>query len=193
MDIAAQAIQIRVARTKLPEQMAPLVLELAGCAWDRCDRTHRADFGAIEGVSASSGLEPYRSEIGIDRAARRGVLAEPLQLRMMPVAPGLAAQYRARQQPFPPKGDETLRVQIMRMYRPQAHVPDGASRRAVRRAAAPPGNGMPLTARTHPLKVGGLTAPMRRYPLQVRAAIRREGYRSSREWQAAGPVPALDR
>jgi hypothetical protein len=58
----------------------------------------------VEMVSPPRGLSIHLGEIGPD--GRHRVLAgpEPLELRMVPVSPGLAPQDLLGEQAFPPKG-----------------------------------------------------------------------------------------
>lgn len=44
------------------------------------------------------------------------------ELRVMPIAASLAAQYRPRQQGFTPQRDQALRIEVARMKGPQTHV-----------------------------------------------------------------------
>jgi len=52
------------------------------------------------------------------------VRLKALQLRMMPIAPGLPAQHRASQQCFAPERNQALRIKVLRMDRPESHVTD---------------------------------------------------------------------
>ncbi len=46
------------------------------------------------------------------------MLSKPVQLRVMTVAFSLAAQDRARQERFPPQGDQSLWIKVARMNGP---------------------------------------------------------------------------
>ena len=58
---------------------------------------------------------------------------EAVELWMVPIAPGAAFENALRQEGFAPQGDESLRIEVLRVKRPESH---GAPK-AARPAAAP--------------------------------------------------------
>jgi hypothetical protein len=64
----------------------------------------------VESVSASLCFDQDRPEICVYRREWRRVRTEPCELRVMPIALGLALQYRARKQAFPPERHQPLGV-----------------------------------------------------------------------------------
>jgi hypothetical protein len=57
-----------------------------------------------------------------DGAARICMCPEALQLRMVPISSCLPTQYSPRQECFPPQRDQSLRIKVLRMDRPESHV-----------------------------------------------------------------------
>jgi hypothetical protein len=60
-------------------------------------------------------------KICVDGGPRQCVRLEALQLRMVPIAAGLPAQYRASQQCFAPQRNQALRIKVLRVDRPESH------------------------------------------------------------------------
>ena len=92
---------------------------------------------STEAVAAAIRLVGHVGQVGVDARQRRRQSAEANQLRMAAVAAGLAAQHRARQQPFAPQGDESFRVEQRGVETPEAHQLGSATLRWVRLAMAP--------------------------------------------------------
>lgn len=99
----------------------PFVLQLAIGRGNALDGGIAAKFRTIEPVAARQRLSTNHGEVTVDGGARRCAQPETLQLRMPPVTPGAAAKHFAGEQCFSPKGDETLRIEIFGMKRPQSH------------------------------------------------------------------------
>lgn len=113
----------RVAHGELREEVLSLELELAERDGDRRARRAPADLRGVERVAATIGLGEDGVEVPGDRGERLGVPAEPLELRVAAVAPGLAVKHRLREESLPPEGDEPTGVEMLGMQRPEAHAP----------------------------------------------------------------------
>ena len=114
-------MQAGVPALELIEQMLPFVRDLSRGRCDHDGSAHRPDLAGVERISAAFGLEQHRGQISVDCRARRGMRLEAEQLRMMTIASRLLAQYGACQQPLAPERHQTLRVEVFRMKRPEAH------------------------------------------------------------------------
>jgi hypothetical protein len=90
------------------------------------------DFGAVEFIAAPRGFLMDRFEISGHGGHRFSVRAKTDELRMMPVAPGFAAQNFLRQQRLAPERDESFGIEIFRMEGPQAHFGIAANSAGVR-------------------------------------------------------------
>lgn len=115
------AIVLGATHGELPQEVFPLVLELASCDDNRRDGAHGADFGPIESVAARRSFSVDGTKVRAHGVTRRGVGLEPHELRVMTVAFGRAPQHRPGEQRFAPERDEPLRIEIARMNRPQPH------------------------------------------------------------------------
>lgn len=120
-DAAKTPVVSRATLLQLTQQMLPFEVQLAvrtgkpgGCAnW--------TDFAAVKCITSRLGFGQNPGQITIDGRARRGLLQEALQLRVVPVSLRLAAQHGSREKTFPPQRNQTLRVQIFWMQCPDAH------------------------------------------------------------------------
>src|SRR5688572_7923965 len=106
---------------KLFHQVPPFEIDLAAGHGNRRDIRYRPDLALIEGITAASRLGMDRGEIQIDRRAWCLVGTEAFELRVLPVALGLAAQHRFREQGFAPQGEQALAIEIARMQAPESH------------------------------------------------------------------------
>ena len=102
-------------------QMLPFVKQLlVGC----CDfpaGLRGGNFPAVEFVAAPGGFNVNSPEITRNCRHGIGLGAEPGQLRMLPVPPGLVLQNFLREQRFAPQRHQPFGVEIAGMNRPQAH------------------------------------------------------------------------
>lgn len=102
--------------------MRPLVKQLA-VGFRQLDFDAAAsDFGNIKLIAAADGFVVNRFEKRRNGGGGFCVGAKAVELRMMPVAFGLAAQDFLCQQGFAPEGDQAFGVEIFRVQRPQAHA-----------------------------------------------------------------------
>jgi hypothetical protein len=115
------AIDERTSAPQLFQKPTPFVLQLTIGGENALDGDFAAKLGVIELVAARQCLCPNHGEVMIDGGARSRAQPEPLQLRMPPVALGMTAKDFAREQRFSPKRDETLRIEILGVKRPQSH------------------------------------------------------------------------
>lgn len=81
----------------------------------------RLDLTGIKAVHPACRLLQYALEIALDCRNRVRLGGESHQLRMMPIADGLSPKHFPGKERFPPQGNESPRVQILRMERPQTH------------------------------------------------------------------------
>ncbi len=112
----------RVALAQLRPQVPPLESQLArrhGDARGACARA--ADPLRIEPVAAGASLDEHDAQVRVEARDGSRLLAEPVKLRVRPIAPCPAPEYRPRQEALPPQRDEPLRVEEAGMERPQAH------------------------------------------------------------------------
>lgn len=121
MDAAPGARQRRRTAAQFGLQVTPLVKQLAlGLLHARATAAAR-DLATVKPVPAPM---PFIRQNGQKRGhGRLGVRmrAEPLKLRMVPVATGSSRQHLARQQRFAPGGDEAFGIQVFRVERPESH------------------------------------------------------------------------
>jgi len=102
--------------------MLPLIGYLPGCSRNRVDRTQRANFPFVKGVATRHCLGMYRSKVCIDGTTRCIVRPKAVELRMIPIPLCLPSQYRTSQQCFAPQRNQSLRVKVFRMDRPESHI-----------------------------------------------------------------------
>jgi hypothetical protein len=105
----------RAAFLEFPEEMRPLVKQLPACLRDSPAHSSDPDSRRIELVASPPRLLEYGRQVARNARCRRTLLTEPDELRVMDIPPGLAEKHGLRQQPLPPDGDQTLRVQVTRM------------------------------------------------------------------------------
>src|SRR5262245_28277630 len=113
---------LRASCRQLSHQVTPLVLELTVSHGNRPDTAHAADLARIECIAAGHRLIVHGAEIGRNRGARLAVRAESMELGMGPVAFRPPAEHGSCQQRLAPQGDETLRIEVARMDRPEPHA-----------------------------------------------------------------------
>lgn len=75
---------------KLAEQMLPFEGQLSGREGNEGNAPNWADLAPVKAVAASARLGMDRCQVGVDRAARMGMRAKSLELRMMQVATGFS-------------------------------------------------------------------------------------------------------
>jgi hypothetical protein len=122
-------VGLRIARRNLRHEMEPLVLDLSAGHGHGTRATRRADLSRCERVAALDGLRVNAAQIVRERAERRRLGAEALQLRVMPVTVRATPEHRLRQESFSPQRDQTASVEVLRMHGPQTHmVPEPAKR-----------------------------------------------------------------
>src|SRR4051812_8378230 len=121
-ELPPSCVDRRISRGQFAEQMLPLVEHLAPRHDDARDRTARSDLAAVEVVTPLDRLFVNRTQVRVDRRARRSVRREARELRMMPIASRLATQYGAREQRLSPERNEPLAVEVLRVERPEAHI-----------------------------------------------------------------------
>jgi hypothetical protein len=119
---APSALQRGRTDAKLGKRMRPLLLKLPGAYEQGQALAHRSDLRLIERVAAPRSFGVERGKIGIDGGQRRRLRSESRKLRMAAVAAGLPAQHGLREERLTPQGDEALRVEILRVQRPQSHA-----------------------------------------------------------------------
>ena len=120
------AMQRPAASSELAHQVAPLVRKLPAGHRNGSHASQRADFAAIECVAAPGRFSVYLLQVRIDGRSRKGVRAEPLELRMVPVTAGFAAQDGLCEQRLAPERDQPLGIEIARMQAPEPHGSSGA-------------------------------------------------------------------
>ena len=120
-DRQVATIDERTSTPQLFQKPTPFVLQLAIGDGNALDGGFAAKFGVIELVAARGCLCANYGEVTVDGGARGRAQPEPLQLRMLAVAVGMATKDFAGEQCFSPKRDETLRIEILGVKRPQSH------------------------------------------------------------------------
>ena len=146
------SVGLRIARRELRHEMKPLVLELPSGHSDRTSATRRADLACCERVATMDGLRVDAAKVVRDRAERRRLSAESLQLRVTLVTVRASPEHRLRQERFSPQRHEPASVEVLRMHGPETHVslafvsrwPDQSRREA------PVLGGRPVAARAIP-------------------------------------------
>ena len=106
---------------ELSLQVQPLKRNLSGADRKGFDRPDRTELGPVKGIASTHGLVMDGAQVRVDRKARMGMRPEAFQLGMPCIAACLAAEDRPGQQRLAPQGDQALRVEILRMQRPEAH------------------------------------------------------------------------
>jgi hypothetical protein len=91
--------------------------------YDACPPGRRPDPAPVKRIAASLRLVRDDFHIGVEGGTRRALRAESLELRMMTVAPGLAAEHRAGEKTLAPQRHEPLGIEILRVQRPKARRP----------------------------------------------------------------------
>src|SRR5687768_7001327 len=107
---------------QLTEQMIPFESELTKSHDNRFDRAHGPDLAPVKAISAQAGLGMKSCEIGIDRQPGGRVCAKALKLGMMRVPTRSTLQHCLGQQGFPPDSDQSLRVKMPGVQRPETHL-----------------------------------------------------------------------
>src|SRR4051794_16938830 len=109
--------------------MLPFVSELSVAYFDRQRRFSAGQLRSIEVVAARIGLVDYVMKVGSDGA---GAIAKAFELRVIPIAARVAREHRLSEQSFAPERNETFRIEVLRMERPEAHAirRDGTGDRA---------------------------------------------------------------
>lgn len=109
------------AQAKLPEQVPPLMRELSRCYGNRRHVAHGANLGTVKSIAAARCFSVNGAQVRGNGGPRRCMGLEPLQLGMMPVAPGQAPKHCTGQQRLAPQRDEPLRIEVAGMDGPQPH------------------------------------------------------------------------
>jgi len=100
----------------------PLVLDLSARHGDETEAARWTDLSRRERVAAMDGLRMNAAKIIRDRAERRRLSAESLQLRVMQITGRAPSEHRLRQEPFSPQGDEPAGVEILGVHGPETQV-----------------------------------------------------------------------
>src|SRR5690349_19162832 len=108
----------RVPRAQLGLEVLPLVPQLSVRELDRAGDTDARQLRFIEPVAAAPPLGCNFAQVQRDQPR---LASEALQLRMTRVAARAAGEHRLREQTLAPERDQPLRVEILRMHRPEAH------------------------------------------------------------------------
>jgi hypothetical protein len=103
------------------QKPAPFVQQLSIRGGNALNGGLAAKFGLVELVATRLCLRANHGEVPVDGGARRRARPESAQLRMVPVALSTATQDFAGEQGFPPKGDETLCIEVLGMKSPKSH------------------------------------------------------------------------
>ena len=106
---------------KLALQVLPLELELTRADGEGLDGPDWADLGFVERITPRDSFAVDCREILIDGKARVRMRLEAFQLWVMLIAARLPTKNCSGEQCFSPQGDETLRIEIPGMQRPQTH------------------------------------------------------------------------
>ena len=114
-------IQPGTSCSKLAQKMPPFVPDLPSSRAHQDTLADRPNPTSVERIPASGCLRRNAAQVGVDGRARSRMCPESSQLRVMAVAPRLAAQHRARKQRLAPQGNQPLRIEILGMQGPQAH------------------------------------------------------------------------
>jgi hypothetical protein len=110
---------------QLTEQVVPFESELAESHDNGLDRAHRPYLAPVKTISAQGGLGMKSCEIGIDCRPGGRVRAEAVKLWMVRVPTRSTSQHRLGQQGFPPDSDQSLRVKMPGVQRPETHLSIG--------------------------------------------------------------------
>ena len=110
-----------IANGELRPKVMPLVHELTARNGDVIGTPRAADLPRGKRIAATRRFGMNAAKVLGDRAARRGLRAKPVQLRVMHVALRSAPQYSLRQQRLTPEGNESAGVKILWMYGPETH------------------------------------------------------------------------
>ena len=138
---------------QLTEQVVPFVSELAESHDNELDRAHGPDLAPVKAISAQAGLGMKSCEIGIDRQPGGRVCAKALKLGMMRVPTRSTPQHCLGQQGFPPDSDQSLRVKMPGVQRPETHLSIGGKQLRI------PHDLPEVTIRI--LKIAGIATPER--------------------------------
>src|SRR5687767_8202593 len=143
----------RTTYEQLTEQMIPFESELTKSHDNRLDRAHGPDLAPVKAISAQACLGMKSCEIGIDRQPGGRVCAKALKLGMMRVPTRSTSQHCFGQQGFPPDSDQSLRVKMPGVQRPETHLSIGGEQLRV------PHDLPEVTIRI--LKIAGVPTPER--------------------------------
>jgi hypothetical protein len=106
---------MRAACCELVAEVTCLEIDLAGSSSDLGMLARSRNQAEVEAVAASRGLSVDRDEVGGDGGEWIWRLAKAVQLRVLAVAAGAAAEHMLCEKRLPPEGDEPLRVEIPRV------------------------------------------------------------------------------
>src|SRR3954451_8062117 len=99
--------------------MPPFESELSVRHFDARCFIERGQLRPIEVVSARFRFIDHMVEVDGNRSR---TIAKAFELRMLAVAARLAGKHGLREQSFAPERDQTFRVEVLRMNRPEAHA-----------------------------------------------------------------------
>jgi len=105
---------------ELAGEMPALIVELTTGRGEADLATHGHELPRVERVAASGGLSVHGYEVAVDGGKRCRVLAEPLKLGVVAIAERAAPQDFACKQSLTPQRDQALRVEVLRMQRPES-------------------------------------------------------------------------
>jgi hypothetical protein len=114
-------VQRWIADCELRQQMIPLVQELTARNCDVTNASRPTDLPRCKRVSATRAVRVNATKILRDRATRRHLSAESMQLRVLRVSVRAKAQYGLRQERLPPQRNEAAGVEVLGMHGPQPH------------------------------------------------------------------------
>ena len=109
---------------QLVQEPPPLVLQLSvGCA-EAVNGPEPTEFRAIEVVTPEARLFIHERKVTVDGCARRRAGSKSRQLRVVAISRGSSAKHFAREQRLAPERDESLRVEVPGMQRPESQSDD---------------------------------------------------------------------
>ena len=115
------AICRRIAPVKFVKSPGPLVLQLFACRDNLLNDRDPRQFGTVEIVVARQRFSMNGSKISVDRRAWCPTLTKPLQLRVVPIANGVAAKHSSSKERLSPQRDQACGVKLLGMKAPQSH------------------------------------------------------------------------
>jgi hypothetical protein len=111
----------RLALPEFPQEMLPLSGDLPIGLADSPTHSDSSELPPVEGIAATLRLRVDRAQVPIQRSHRLRMGPEANQLGVVPIPPGVTAEYSAGEQGLPPQGYKADSIEVLRMYGPEPH------------------------------------------------------------------------